>query len=80
MKIFGKYTFAQLRKAFVAFVTPGVVALAAAFSTVNPGEARVTGEEWIGVVVAMFGTGWLVFATKNADAPTPVEIPVVPTT
>ena len=67
MKIFG-YTLAQVKKALFAFFTPGVVALGVAVSTESPGGSTITTAEWVGIAVAMLGTGGLVFAAKNASA------------
>lgn len=75
MKIFGKYTFAQLKKTVAAFVTPGVVALGVALTTGSPGDSTVTSGEWIGIAVAMFGTSILVFNVKNAPVVVPPPVP-----
>lgn len=54
-------------KAFVGFITPGVVALVAAVQDGSPGGSAVTGPEWVGVVAAMVVTGGLVFGVPNKD-------------
>ena len=54
-------------KAVVAFVTPGVVALGAAFQEGSPGGTSVTSSEWVAVVAAMLVTGGAVFGVPNTD-------------
>jgi hypothetical protein len=68
VKIFG-YTFAQVRKAVIAFVTPGFAVLIVALGSASPGGSSVTSGEIGEILTAMFVTGGLVFGVGNARKP-----------